>query len=128
MGLSVDIGDFPAPDAGKFLRRAADERATERRPRVVVAALNRTRQGSQHRAPIRRRNSTSAAIAFSKSPRCRLSFAACARVSGSSTPVMSTSASGNASANIATKPIEPPTPISTASVPHASAYAARAAA
>ena len=51
-----------------------------------------------------------------------------ARVSGSSTPVTSTLASGNASRNSAMNGIEPPTPMSIGSVPsQASANAARAA-
>ena len=51
-----------------------------------------------------------------------------ARVSGSSTPVTRTDASGKVSRNSAMNGIEPPTPMSTGSVPsHASAKALRAA-
>jgi hypothetical protein len=63
-------------------------------------------------------------MAFSKSPRWIDSFAPCARESGSSAPVMRTSARGYSLVRMLTAGIEPPTPMQTAGTPHVSSIAA----
>src|SRR5207342_2471109 len=74
------------------------------------------------------RRKASARQTRSNSARCRPSLAPWARVSGSSTPVTRTLASGNASRNSAMNGIDPPTPMSTGAVPsQASVNAVRAA-
>src|SRR5207342_809508 len=74
------------------------------------------------------RRKASARQTRSNSARCRPSLAPWARVSGSSTPVTRTLASGNASRNSAMNGIDPPTPMSIGSTPSQACLNARRAA
>ena len=102
-----------------------------RRPRLGagIAPCHRVCRPPQRvdrSAPSRARKTASATQTFSNSPRCSDSLAPWARVSGSSTPVTMIDASGKRAEKSEMNGIEPPTPMSTGSVPQASANDARA--
>ena len=95
------------------------------RPRREAAP--RPSRSSGLATPSASSSSASDVAARSSTPRSRLSLMLCACVAGSSTPVTRILASGKAAANSAMNGIDPPTPMSTASVPQACRNAARAA-
>src|SRR5712664_2221521 len=66
-------------------------------------------------------------VAFTKSPRCRLSFSEWAFVYGSSTPMRSAGTPPSSLLNGSTKGMEPPQPMVTGSVPYPSRSALSAA-
>ena len=85
---------------------------------IVAGQMTRARLPASLRAASSVSRRISLRQAFSKSPRSRLSFAPCARESGSMPALVTRmAASGNASANSAMNGIVPPMPTLTMSLP-----------